>query len=255
MHHHSKRTALAAACTAAAIGLVGCGTATKDAGKSPSAAPVTSKPAAKEPFAGLSGPRIADKALAATRSASSMTLRFDGTSDGEHITAGMALDKRGDCVGDLTMPQGGIRIIKTGDTAYMKYDDAMWKSQGKDGATAASVIGDRWIKTSAADPDFKDLGSMCDLEELLAGFDGDTEGSQKGRLTVLDGKPVVPLVEKDGKEVSTAYIAAEGKPYILKITTEGGKEPGTAEFADYDKPVNAQAPSPKNAVDLAKLGG
>ncbi|MEV5619036.1 hypothetical protein [Streptomyces bacillaris] len=49
-------------------------------------------------------------------------------------------------------------------------------------------------------------------------------------------------------------MATKGEPYLLKVTGKGGDEPGTLDFSDYDKPVNAKAPADKDVLDLDELG-
>ncbi|MDO0939158.1 hypothetical protein QQY66_48450 [Streptomyces sp. DG2A-72] len=41
--------------------------------------------------------------------------------------------------------------------------------------------------------------------------------------------------EEDGATTNT-YVATEDEPYILRVVTKGGDEPGDLTLADYDKP-------------------
>lgn len=50
-------------------------------------------------------------------------------------------------------------------------------------------------------------------------------------------------------------MSAKGQPHLLKFTIEGGKEPKSAVFTDFDKPVTVTAPPADQIVDLEKLGG
>ncbi|MET7936567.1 hypothetical protein [Streptomyces sp. NPDC005322] len=242
-------TTLAALCAATALALTACGT--DDAGaKKASASPAPTR------IAGLTGPQIANKAIRTTKSASAITVDLDGIVDGGAMKYHMSSDSKGDCAGTMSMGgDGSVRLIKTGGTAYMKYDAAFWREQGgKDGAAAAKMIGDRWTRTDASGADAKDLTGMCDSDELLAGFvTGDT-AARKGKATTVDGQPAITVVEKDGDETYTLYVATQGKPYLLKLVTKGGKEPGTLRFGDFDRPVDAKAPT-GDIVDLDKLGG
>lgn len=240
---YAKRAVLALAATAAAVGLAACGTLSAD-----------STEPGKKTTADLTGPQIANKALKATKSASSLTMDLDGKVDGDDMTFRMSLDKKGDCTGRFRTPDGGIQLLKAGDTAYLKFDDAYWKSQGKDGAAAKSLIGGRWMKTKATGADAKDLVSSCSLAEVLAGFEGDDTAAKKGAVTTVDGTPAITLTESEGAEHYTIYVATKGKPYILKLVTKGGKEPGTVTLSGYNEPVAAKAPAAKDTVDLDKLG-
>ncbi|XUL99759.1 hypothetical protein ACQ86F_22235 [Streptomyces venezuelae ATCC 10712] len=44
-------------------------------------------------------------------------------------------------------------------------------------------------------------------------------------------------------------MATQGTPYVLRIVTQGGDEPGTLTFSKYGKPVAAKAPAAKDVVD------
>ncbi|MEU7244867.1 hypothetical protein ACI2L4_30715 [Streptomyces sparsogenes] len=255
-------TTLAALCAVTALALTACGTDGKDgdAGKSGQKVSASSKgsPSATSSGSGLeklSGPEIADKAMKAMKSAKSLTTDLKGTVDGGPMTYHLSSDSEGECAGRLTMgSDGGVELIKTGDMVYMKFDRAFWKSQGgKDGAAAADMIGDRWTKSKATGADAKDFATFCDSDTMLAGFQDGPSAARKGKTTTVDGKPAITLTETEGKETYTAYIATEGKPYLLKLVTKGGKEPGTVKFSDFDKPVDAKAPT-GDVVDLDSLG-
>lgn len=246
--HVFKRATIALVATAAVLGgLAACNPTggSSTAGQQPR----------KKTLADLTGPQIATKAIKATKSATSLTMDLEGKSGGEDMTFHMALDTKGDCAGHIKTADGTIQLIKAGATAYLTFDDAYWASQGQDGQTAKSVIGGRWMKTKATGADAKDLTSSCDLSEVLTGFEGGDTEAKKGALTTVGGVPAITLTERDGAEHYTIYVATEGKPYLLKLVTKGGKEPGTLLLSGFNKPVNAKAPAAKDTVDIDKLGG
>ncbi|GLV79464.1 hypothetical protein [Streptomyces hygroscopicus] len=250
-------TILAALCAATALTLTACGTdgtgPHKDApakGSAP-AKETTSAPGIEA----LTGPQIINRALKTTKSATSLTIDMDAIIDGAPMKYHMSSDNKGECTGRMTVDGGTVRLIKTGHTAYMKYDAAFWRSQGgKDGEAAAKLIGDRWTKADASGADAKDLTAMCDSDQLLAGFSAADNAARKGGPATVDGRPAITVTESEGDETYTAYIATEGKPYLLKLVTKGGKEPGTLRLGDFDRPVGAKAPT-GDIVDLDTLGG
>lgn len=63
------------------------------------------------------------------------------------------------------------------------------------------------------------------------------------------------LTKKDGAETFTFYVAKEGEPYLLKFTSEGGKEPKSAAFSDFNAPITVTVPPADQVVDPSKLGG
>ncbi|MDX3238019.1 hypothetical protein PV392_20505 [Streptomyces sp. ME03-5709C] len=209
-------------------------------------------------LADQSAATIGKKSLAAMKTASSMTVALDGVVDGGPMKFHMTMSKSGDCKGDITIEGGNVRLVRVGPALYMKGDDAFWKAQGSDGATAQDFIGDRWMKTKADGPDNKDFLQACDLNAFLGEMEKDGSealGGKKGKPATVDGTPAVPITGKDGDETTTAYVATEGKPYMLKIVTKGGKEPGTILLSDFDEPAQITAPAAKDTVDIDKLGG
>ncbi|UXY37302.1 hypothetical protein [Streptomyces albidocamelliae] len=250
-----RRTALAALCLAAAAtaGLTGC---------LPGQDSADSKP--QGPFAGLSGGQIADRAVKATKGASSLRMKGEVTDDESKgtIKIDLALDKKGECAGTMSMGgQGKADLIKTADTVYMKYDEAFLRAQSKgeskaDTDAAVAMLAGKWSKMSLKGQDAKDMASLCDLDSVLSGMDDTGNGTTaRGRTTESEGTPVITLHEKDGKDRYTAYVATEGKPYLVRIDkTSGSDGPQHLSFTDYGKPVPAQKPA-GDVIDLDALGG
>ncbi|MES5822000.1 hypothetical protein [Streptomyces sp. RG80] len=265
-----RRTALAALCitAAATVGLTGCQSGQdKSDGKartsgSSSASSTPSK--AKEPFAGLTGAEIADRAVEATTGASSLRMKGDvpdGGSDGSGgtIKIDMALNKQGECAGTMSVGgQGKADLIKVGDTVYMKYDEAFLRAQSKgekksDVDAGVALLAGKWTKMSAKGEDAKDIASFCDLDTVLGEADDADSDASRGKATTVDGTPAITLHERDGKDRYTLYVATEGKPYLLRVDSASASDPGTLTFSEYDKPVPAQKPSGE-ILDLDALG-
>ncbi|GAA1245266.1 MULTISPECIES: hypothetical protein [Streptomyces] len=253
-----RRSTLAALCltaVTATLSLTACGT-----GGPGDAAGPGDKP--KAPFADLSGPQIANKAMKATRGASSLTIKGNAADgDGGQIALDVALDKKGDCAGSMGMKgQGKVDLIKTGPTMYLKSDEAFLRAQSEgeskaDTDAVVKMLAGRWMKSKADSPDTKDMADFCDLDSMLAEFKSNDTLARKGRATTVDGTPAFTVTETDGKDEYTLYVATEGKPYVLKLVTKSAKEPGALTFSDYDKPVEAAPPADKDIVDLDKMGG
>ncbi|MGW2639390.1 hypothetical protein [Streptomyces sp. NPDC001348] len=248
-----RRTALAVVCLAAAtaVGLTGC---------MPGQDKADSKP--KGPFAGLTGGEIADRAMKATTGASSLRMKGDVTDDGSDgtIQLDMAVNKEGECAGTMSMGgQGKAELVKTGDTVYMKYDEAFVRAQSKgeskeDTDAAVSMLAGKWTRMAAKGQDAKDIAGLCDLNSVLGGAEDGNSDATRGRTTTVDGTPAIVLHEKDGKDRYTAYVATEGKPYLLRIDGSSAKEPLNLRFSDYNRPVPAKKPAGK-ILDLDALDG
>ncbi|QFQ97955.1 hypothetical protein F9278_19020 [Streptomyces phaeolivaceus] len=240
----TRRTALAALCVAAtaAFSLTGC-------------LPGEDKP--EGPFAGLTGGEISDKAMKATSGADSLRMKgeIQDESAGGKVQMDMAMNRKGDCAGTLSMNgEGEAELIKVGDTIYMKYDEAFLRAQSKGSSKeeadmVVDMLADKWAKTSATAEDSKDLASFCDLDTVLADFEDVNSDATRGKTTETGGTPAIVLDEKDGKDRYTLYVATEGKPYLLRVVSKSAKEPGDLAFTDYNEPVPAEAPKGK-VIDL-----
>ncbi|MCZ4637757.1 hypothetical protein, partial [Streptomyces rubrogriseus] len=212
-------------------------------------------PSPDEPFAGLSGAEISERALKATTGARSLRMTGSVPDDesGDTIEIDLALDRRGDCAGTMGMDgQGEAELIKTGDTVYLKYDERFLRAQSKgepqaDTEALVSLLAGRWTSMSADGADAKEMAGFCDLDKLLedAGGSGDDAPTKvtRGRATTVDGKPAFTLYETDGSVRNTVYVATEGKPYLLRFESGSKQEPGALSFTGYDEPVPAESPS------------
>jgi len=109
------RIAVNTVCATALLALVSCG-AGADSG----------------PFGDLSGAEVTNKALTTTKKAESMRLALDMETTDGRIRADFSSSTSGQCTGTMSMsPKGTVEIIKTGDTVYTKYDEALLRQESE----------------------------------------------------------------------------------------------------------------------------
>ncbi|NBM20995.1 hypothetical protein [Streptomyces sp. GC420] len=264
---HIRRGALATLCTVAVLGLSACtelsiGTGAKKTGgpsASRAAGDDTASPAAEEPFADLSGPEVVNRAITATKGASSLSLDLDLASADGPMKARFDTSRAGQCKGGMNMGGSGtVDVIKTNQDVYMRYDETFLREQAAGDSTeetdaVVDMLAGRWVRTDADEPDAQEALEVCDLDKLLAGFEEGDNLARKGEVTEIRGREALTLTETDGAETYTVYVATEGEPYILKIVQEGGEEPGTIEFSQFNDPVRAEPPADEDIVDLDGL--
>ncbi|MEV5795602.1 MULTISPECIES: hypothetical protein [unclassified Streptomyces] len=114
-------------------------------------------------------------------------------------------------------------------------------------------VAGKWVKMPAGDDQ---LTGLCDKQGLLAALDEDKserKGMSKDGSASVDGTSAVKLTKKSDGKTLTMYVASEGKPYILKVTTTGGSAPESTTFSDYNKPVKPEQPPTGDTVDLKQL--
>jgi len=102
-------------------------------------------------IAELSGEEIAEKASAELNSAHSMRVRMKAPD----LRLDLTLDEKANCSGKVEVPgKGSVRLVKHGDTLWIKPNAAFWKAQlgPAQGAKAAKKLKGRYIKGSAAPP-------------------------------------------------------------------------------------------------------
>ncbi|MFD0153305.1 hypothetical protein ACWGQ4_20055 [Streptomyces sp. NPDC055721] len=217
-----------------------------------------------DPFANLTPDEIADRAVTATQSATSLRMTGRVVADGEPLDIDFAVNDRQECTGVMKIGGGTAELRRIDDITYMKGDEAFWRvsmaSQGMPEAqidATIELIKGRWLKIAPGQAGSGDLSGVCDLKGLLADLDEDEEertGLVRGPDGEVDDTPVATLVKKKtGGETTTVSVSQEGKPYILKMVKAGGDEPGSMLLSDYDKPVDVTVPPADETVDLSKL--
>ncbi|MGW1767963.1 hypothetical protein ACWCQL_28455 [Streptomyces sp. NPDC002073] len=259
-----RTTTLAATALASAalLGLTACGTSGSgsDSGSS-SASGSAAKPAAqKAPYADLSGPQLLEKSLAATRKATSMTVKGSVTEDKKPMTMELSLSTGDECRGSMaTAGEGRFELIKSKKNAYVKADEAFYRAAGKGEPkeqtdAVVKMLADRWMKSPADSPDAKDFTGICDLDELLKEFEDNSGTAHKGAVTTVDGQQAVALTVPADGGTGTVYVAAKGEPFLLKAVQKDGDDPGEMTFSDFNRPVDTTPPADKDVVDISKLG-
>ncbi|CAM5434551.1 hypothetical protein [Streptomyces narbonensis] len=227
-----------------------------------------------DPFADLTPEEIADRAVTATQSATSLRMTGRVVTDGEALDIDFAVNERDECTGLMKIGGGTSELRRVDDFTYMKGDEAFWRvsmagqgvPEGQIDATIELVKG-RWLKIAPGQAGASDLSEVCDLEGLLASLDeekGAPGDLKRGPDGEVDGTPVATLVKKDtgdetsaeetaAPETTTVSVSQEGKPYILKIDKTGGEEPGSMTLSEFDEPVDVTVPPADETVDLSKL--
>lgn len=226
--------------------LAGCG---DDAGKSDKGSDTS--------FDGKSADAIAADAVKATRDAQSVRVRGNVRQPGgNEIRVDFHVDEQDRCTGSMSGQGATADVIQVGQAAYVRGDEKFWQNamKGQPGAEKAIPrVQGKWVKS---EPGQAGIEGMCDKQAFLAAMDRDKSertGMTKGATSEVDGKKAQALEKKQpGGEKLTLYVAAEGKPYILKSVTSGGKQPGEVTFTEYGEKVEAKAP-PADQIVVPKI--
>nr|WTB31719.1 hypothetical protein OG781_21480 [Streptomyces sp. NBC_00830] len=235
------RTTAAALCTVAVLGPTACDTLLTD-------------PDAKTPFVGLTGPEVVNKAVAATRSTTSMRIAVTTESADGPVQVFVAAGARGACTGTFFMgPAGTMELIRTGGTIYTKSDEAMPRTAARGGpprqaeADVKRLTG-RWVKARADDPRTAESLRYCEPRDFLDRLAAKSESARRGGRTTVNGALTLTLnggrTAGKGGDSWTASVATEGRPYVLKMRiSDSGAKPLTVEFSEFDKPFTVKRPA------------
>ncbi|MGW2180156.1 hypothetical protein ACWCXX_19010 [Streptomyces sp. NPDC001732] len=214
-------------------------------------------PDSAAPYARLTGPEVVNKSLAATRAAKAVRMTVRTTTSDGPVEAYVATDIRGTCTVTLSMGAAGtLELVRTGGTVRTRSDAAMLRAastrQGPREDAEIEKLTGRWVKPAAGDRQARTAERYCDRETFL-GLLAPTSGTaRKGKATTpASGTSALAVTGGAGGRKWSASIAADGRPYLLKLRAGPGPDaaghataPVTVEFSEFDKPFTAQQPKP-----------
>lgn len=219
------------------LALTGCSSSGSSAASSPS--PTSNG------VSDLSADAILAKAKESAAAQSSVHLVGKGSSESSPITFDMKLRRGGGGVGSVTQGDQTVQVISTGSEVYLKADKAYWEANG--GATAAELIGDRWVKSPASDPSAESLARFADFSQALEGFLSPSGTITKGDVGTAEGQPAIALVSTNGK----LWVATTGTPLPISIASDAAGE-GLV-FKDWGATVDIPVPPADEVIDVSKL--
>ncbi|MBA0054248.1 hypothetical protein E0L36_26350 [Streptomyces sp. AJS327] len=223
---------------------------------------------------GVPAHEVADRAQEQMESLSSVRLRITAPA----YDLRMSVDEGGDCAGSVALRgKGRLDIVKRGDAVWLKPDAAFWKKDlgGARGAEAAERFAGRYIRGSAQDSALQGITGTCDLDALRGGTGaGDQSGRDAprapgwklGERTDYRGEPTVTVRRTESGARVEMVVAAEGKPYPLRVVREeadsgGQRGPGSGgeesrselRLSAFDEPVRPQAPDRSRTIPPEEL--
>jgi len=205
---------------------------------------------ARDAFTALSVADIEAQAIADMGSLTSLHLEGAVSVSEGDIGLNMDVSTSGDCSGTLTIKGGTAQILSVDAAAYLKGDEKFWKATaGTDADAVIALIGDKWVKSGSNDQ----LTQLCDLDRILESLDKDngTEDA-KGDIAEVNGLQAIEITTKQDGGTTHAWVALDGKHYVLKVESEGGTEPGTLTFSDFNKELKLTAPADEEVIDFGQ---
>jgi hypothetical protein len=192
--------------------------------------------------------RNANKAMSALKS---VTIDSDTTSAsaGGGYTSRLTTNFKDRCTFKTASKSGAVlEQIRIGATDYVRPNRAYLKESGR--KMTGTGEQNRWIKTPSSTSTPGD--GLADCTWTFSSFG--TVGA-KGERAEVNGTPATPVTVTDKADKGgtyTVYIAAEGKPYILRVAYNGTKYRTTTSFSAFDEPLTVRPPAEADVLDLTK---
>lgn len=185
----------------------------------------------------------------------SLTMRGDITEGEQEMSLDLTADTDGNCTGTIAFAgRGSAEFIRADGNVYLKGDEEFWNSMaGGQAAQVQQLLGDKWAQVPEGQAG--NFTEFCDLNNLLDELteeDGE-DGAEvtKGETQEVDGQEALELRSEEDGETTQVWVATEDPHRILRMEHE---TEGSFEFSDFDVPVDAQAPSEDEVVDLGQAG-
>lgn len=105
----------------------------------------------------------------------------------------------------------------------------------------------RWIKIPASESTPDDGLSDCTYKFTSFGEVAKGHPTKVNRISAI----MLKVTDTEYKSTSfTFYVAAEGKPYILKVVAKDDQFDSTTSFTAFDEPLNVQVPDKGDVLDV-----
>jgi hypothetical protein len=180
----------------------------------------------------------------------SVTIETDTVSGmGNSRSSTLRTDLKGRCTYEATETTGlELEQRRIGETDFICGNDIYFEMWGRE--TVPAMREKPWLKSSVSAAKGADALADCAWP-----FSSSAKAT-KGEPTETDGKTVIPVEvpnENVGDGTDTFYIAAEGKPYLLKVVHEGRHHQATTKFSAFDAPLDVRPPAAADVLDLSSL--
>ena len=161
------------------------------------------------------------------------------------IVLALVVNGDGEGGGSFTQQGSRIQIKRVGPVLYFNAPKKYWSEHASTAQT--TKYGGKWIEVSALDSRWQSFDQFLNAGELTAAiFQGYEHPLTVSKPTTLDGHKVVIVSDsasaKGKKSSAMMYIAATGKPYVLKIVDDGTVQSTTLNFASYGHAVSISTP-------------
>ncbi|MEU7021971.1 hypothetical protein ABZ990_15090 [Streptomyces sp. NPDC046203] len=223
------------------------------------------------PYSNLTPAQIADKGIAATKTATSFRMSGHVMANGRAADVDISLNQS-DCAGTVKLRGGSGEVRQVGGTTYIMGDDGFWRASMAGQKMSQTQINEavtklhgHWLRIPAGMKDSRGMKmEQCNVKSIAAGIGKfSTMHGQivRGPDATVNNTPVATVIKRNNvsahgrthEETSTLSVAAHGTPYVLKAVRTGGGNSGTLTFSDFNKTVKVTAPPANQTVDVSSM--
>jgi len=220
----------APAAIVAALLLAGCG-----GGSGPAATASAGPP--PDPAA------LGKQVKSAMAKAASVHISASLTRGGDNVSLDMTMTRSGDMSGDLAVNHTPVVVLVTHGQTYVKVTAVLLKSQHLPAAACTLMCG-KYLKVPASQA--KNMFGGTTLLSLLNNMTSVPHWTYV-RTATVHGQPTWQMRGADG---TTAYVAAHGPPYPLRLT----KGSNHLDFTLWNVATIPPPPPASQVVDTSQLG-
>jgi hypothetical protein len=199
----------------------------------------------------LGAAEIVDRAVKATHAAGFVRVLGQITKDEESFFLDMRYDATGGG-GRIRTDGQTVEVLRIQREVWFSGDTDFWRRVGGDGAVPA--YRNKYLKIPASDSRFAsllDTTYIAKLTQMLLQAKGPFA---KQGIVTLRGQRAVVVVDRTKGSGGTLWIAAEGRPYLLRMqAAPDSAVAGTVDFLDYNKRVSLPPPDPRRVIDAKDL--
>jgi hypothetical protein len=213
------------------------------------AAPVS---AAENGIVAKSAAQIVSTAIKTSAAASSFSVVGSVTQSSSTVGLNLSVSASGMSEGTITINGGTAHVIELGSVAYFKADNSFWTQNG--GKADAQLLAGRWVYGPLSSSTFSSFKGFLSPRKIIGSFFSGNQGPfKKGGTSSINGQAVLAITGQTAASSGTLYIAATGKPFVVRLQASGSSGTGQITFSHYNRPVRPTRPA--GAINLAQLSG
>ena len=183
---------------------------------------------------------------AAIQHASSVHVSGSITQTGKQLGLDLSMTRAGELSGELSASGAGFFVLSTHGSTYIKVTGAFLRYAHLS-TTACTLMCGKYLKLTTSQA--QSMTGSLSMATLLGTAKTSPHVRYVGTATV-NGQRAWVLRGSDG---TTAYVAAQGTHYLLRLVPPGGK--GRLDFTQWNAAKIPAPPPSSQVVDLSQLHG